>query len=249
MTHSPFLAGRQRKLAAQAAGASTPSTLAEPDPKTAAGQEYATLRAVLEDNLRKLQDVASHEARLPMKREFMTHFSPWVSGVLQADQPVQDEILLTCMVWAIDIGEVGGALEIGRFALKHGLTMPERYNRTVACFLREDIAEIALKDADAVAHELLVEVDELTATGDMPDQAKAKLNKALGRSWAGKAEAFDPADETGPAGGAAAFAAEAVAQFKRALELNKKAGVVKDLERAGKMLRDLTPGKDEGNEK
>jgi len=243
MSYSPALRNRQRKLAALAGGASAlaAATLAEPDPASAAGQQYAVLRAVLHDNLRKLQDVESHEARIPMKLDFMNEFGPWVAGVIEADRPVQDEVLLTCMVWAVDREQYDIAMIAGSFALKHGLAMPERYNRSVACFLREDIAEAALKDPAAVPHEIMVQLDVLTASADMPDQAKAKLDKALGRSWLAKAEGFDPSDETGPAGGAAAFATQALEHFNRAKKLNPKCGVVKDIQRTEKLLRDLAP--------
>lgn len=241
MSHSPFLLQRMTKLAALSGATALTATLSEPDPASASGQEYATLRAVLHDNLRKLQDVESHEARIPMKRDFMAEFAPWVAGVIAADTPVQDEILMTCLVWAIDCGEFDLALQAGRFALKHGLTMPERYNRTTACFLREDIAEIALAQPGAVRHEVLVELDQLTNAADMPDAAKAKLDKALGRSWLEKAAGFDASDETGPAGGAAAFASQGLAHLQRAIKLSPKIGVKKDIERAEKLLRDLAP--------
>ena len=225
MSHSPFLRQRQQKLAALAGTALTAATLAEPDPESPAGQEYAVLRAVLHDNLRKLQDVESHEARIPMKESFMLEFVPWVEGVVKADKPVQDEVLMTNLVWAIDCGKFEYALDLARFALKHGLALPERYNRTTACFLREDIAEVALAQPGAVPHEVLVEIDQLTAAADMPDAAKAKLDKALGRSWLARAEDFDPSDETGPAGGAAAFASEGLAHLQRAVKLNANVGV------------------------
>lgn len=242
MSYSPALRNRERKLAALAGNADAATNVAaEPDASTPAGQQYAILRAVLHDNLRKLQDVESHEARIPMKQDFMREFGPWVRGVLEADNPVQDEILVTCMVWAVDCGEFEDALKLGQFAIKHGLAMPERYTRSVACFLREDIAGVALADPAAVAHGLMLELDALTGAADMPDQAKAKLDKALGRSWLAKAEGFDPSDETGPAGGAAAYAEAALESLKRAKKLNPKAGVVKDIERAEKLLRDLAP--------
>ncbi len=246
MSYSPALRNRQRKLAALAGGSGTPSArAAAPDPATPAGQEYALLRAVLHDNLRKLQDVESHEARIPMKREFMLEFDAWIAGVLAADKPVQDEVLMTNLVWAVDCGEYELALGLGRFALKHGLTLPERYNRTTACFLREDIAEIALAQPGTVPHEILVEFDQLTVAADMPDAAKAKLDKALGRSWLDKAANVDPSDETGPAGAAAGFASKGLEHLQRALKLNAKIGVKKDIERAERLLRDLAPKGDE----
>lgn len=235
---SPFLRHRQRTLAILA-GAAAPHKPAAPDEKTEAGQEYAALKVRLHDNLRQLQDTESHEARKPMKAEFAKHFASWVDGVIEADQPVQDEILLTCMVWAIDTGDFAEAVRLGSFAIRHGLAMPDRYKRSVACFLREDIAQIEIDAPGSVELELLLQIEQLTRDADMPDPAKAKLHKAIGRAWRAKAEAFDPADDSAPAGGKAAYVDAALAQLKRALELDRKAGVKKDIEQLERLARDL----------
>jgi hypothetical protein len=236
---SPFLMNRQRRLAALAGQVATSAAPAAPDGRTAAGQEYAALKVRLDDNLRQLADVESHEARKPLKAEFIKEFAPWVDGIIAADAPVQDEIVLTCMVWAIDVGDFAEAVRLGEFALRHGLQMPDRYKRSVACFLREDIAEIILQGGDSADLQLLVKIEDLTAGADMPDPAKAKLHKALGRAWAAKAEAFDPTAENAPAGGKAAFTEEALQQLRRALTLDSKAGVKKDIEQLERRLRDL----------
>ncbi|MCH2486562.1 MAG: phage terminase small subunit [Erythrobacter sp.] len=237
MSSSPFLRNRTRQLARQAGRAVEAGTPQAPAPDTEAGQEYAVLKVRLHDNLRTLQDIASVDARKPLKAEFLDSFRPWLEGVLAADVAVQDEILLTGMVWALDIGDIAMALRLGAFALKHGLAMPERYSRTVACFLREDVAEIALADPDAVALIELAFLDQMTAEADMPDQAKAKLNKSLGRAWAAKAEDFDPAADNAPGGGAAAYYQQALDHLRRALQLDTKAGVKKDIEQIERRLR------------
>lgn len=239
---SPFMRNRQRNLAGLAgamvasAAAAAPQAPAEDSP---AGQEYSALRVRLHDNLRQLADVESVEARQPLKAEFAKAFAPWVDGILAADEPVQDEILMTCLVWAIDYADFALAVTLGEFALKHGLAMPERYKRSAACFLREDIAEAALADPAAVDMALLIKIDQLTAGADMPDPAKAKLHKALGRAWTLKAASFDAAADSAPAGGAAAYVEQALEQLRRALALDKKAGVKKDIEQLERQLRDL----------
>lgn len=239
MMNSPFLRNRQRKLAAAAGDAAKIGTAQPRDEKTQAGQEYASLKVRLDEYLRQLADTASHEARVPMKAQFLGDFREWVDGVIEADAPVEDDIVMTSLVWAIDTGDFPRAVEIGRFALRHGLKMPERYNRSVATFLREDIAQIEIDDAGTVDLETLVEIDALTQGADMPDQAKAKLHKALGRAWRTKSESTEPTDDSAPAGGKAAFVAEALAQLRRALALDKKVGVKKDIERLEKVERDL----------
>jgi hypothetical protein len=238
---SPFLRSRQNKLA-QLAGSTALTAAPGPraiDEATPAGQEYAGLRVQLHDQLRQLADTESVEARVPMKVEFRKAFANWVDGVIAVDAPVQDEIVMTCLVWAIDVGDFAEAVRLGEFALRHGLQMPDRYKRSVACFLREDIAEVEIAAPGTVDLKLLAQIDELTDGADMPDQAKAKLHKALGRSWRAKADAFDPTDDTAPAGGEAAFVEAALVQLRRALALDKKAGVKKDIEQLERRQRDL----------
>jgi len=244
---SPFLRNRQRKLAAQSGEAATAHMPKPRDEKSATGQEYAGLKVRLHDQLRQLQDVESHEARIPMKAQFVKDFAPWVDGVIEADKPVEDEIVMTSLVWSIDIGEFERAVEIGEFALRHRMSMPERYKRSVACFLREDIAEIAIADSDAVDLPLLVKIDSLTADADMPDAAKAKLHKALGRAWRAKADAFDASDDSAPAGGEAAYVSAALDQLRRALTLDKKAGVKKDIEQLDRRLAKLQESQGNGD--
>ena len=37
---------------------------------------------------------------------------------------------MTVMLWRLDTGDIAGALEIARYALKYGLTMPGKHRRT-----------------------------------------------------------------------------------------------------------------------
>ena len=245
---SPFIRNRQRRLAIAAGEKIATRKPAAPDEKSESGQEYAALKVRLHDNLRQLQDTESHEARKPLKAQFAKAFEDWVDGILIADKPVQDEIVLTCMIWAIDTGDYDRAVEIGEFAMKHGLDMPERYKRSVACFLREDIAELELANPGTVDLDLLSRIKSITGEADMPDAAKAKLHKAIGRAWRAKADAFDAADDSAPAGGEAAYIAEALAQLKRALQLDKKAGVKKDIEQLERRARDLGAPADDADQ-
>lgn len=244
---SPFRSHQQmvRGLtsgAATRAAANASRAAAAPTPDSPAGREYAQLRVQLHDNLRELGEIQSHEARQPKKAEFAKAFAPWIDGVLEAgasSAAAQDEILVTNMIWAIDYQDFAYALRLGEHAIRHKLDLPERYSRSVGCFLAEEIAEAALAGSDQVDHVQLVQLRELVAEEDMPDQVRAKLFKAIGRSFAAKAEAFDPAADNAPAGGQAAFTEEAVTNLKRALDLDEKAGVKKDIEKLERNLAKL----------
>ena len=239
---SPALRHRQRVLA-QLSGAepAEPAAPEELDRTTPQGQEYAALRVLLHDNLRTLSDIASHEARVPVKVEMARAFAPWIDGVLVAEgQAAQDEILVTNFVWAIDYRDFDYALRLGAHAIRHGLVMPERFKRTPACYLAEEIAEIANAEFDAVSIENLLAVQVLVEGHDMHDAVRAKLLKGIGRRFARKAEEFDPAADNAPAGGKAAYVAEALENLRRALQLDKNVGVKKDIERLERAEKTLT---------
>ena len=239
---SPFLRNRSRQLAQQSAVAANATALRAPAEDTPAGQEYAVLRVSLHEDLRKLSDTESVEARRPMKAKMAGRYAAWIEGVLEADAPTQDEILVTNMIWAIDYRDFPRALRLAEFVIKHGLALPERYNRNTACLIAEEFAEAALTDADQVDHQLLLQVAYLTGGADMPDQARAKLMKAIGLGWADKADAFDASDDSAPAGGKASYIEAALTALRAALALDKKVGVKKRIEQLERQARTETGG-------
>lgn len=245
---SPFRRHKQMVHGLKSAGPNhishrTAAAAPEPQADTPAGQEYAALRVLLHDNLRTLADTASIEARNPMKAEFAKSFADWIEGVLQAGElghAVQDEILVINMVWAIDYRDFDYALRLGAHALKFNLVLPERYNRTVACFLAEDMATVSLAQQDKVTLEQLLQVLALVEGADMPDPAKAKVHKAIGRAFRRKADAFDASADNAPAGGKAAFATEALTHLQRALQLDDSCGVKTDIKNLEAQLKKLS---------
>ncbi|OHC96382.1 MAG: hypothetical protein A2792_00065 [Sphingomonadales bacterium RIFCSPHIGHO2_01_FULL_65_20] len=207
-----------------------------------AASEYNLLRAVLHSNLQSLAEIQSVEARNPKKAEMAKAFDAWVAGVLEAGQrgaAAQDEILVTMMIWALDCRDIDRALDLAAHAIKHGLALPERYTRKLGCFVAEDIAEAWLADAKDVTREQLLRTQALTEKADMPDQARAKLLKALGRTTATAAGAFDPTADNAPAGGKAGLLDAAKGYFEAALKLNKNIGVKKELEAVDRELKQL----------
>jgi hypothetical protein len=56
------------------------------------------------------------------------------------------------MLWAIDCRDFPWALRLAAHAIRHHLVMPG-FTRSVACIVAEEIAGIALAQAEAVDHE------------------------------------------------------------------------------------------------
>lgn len=243
---SPFRVHQQKVRAARAAaltGTAPVAGVAAPMPETGeAASEYNVLRALLHDNLRSLESIRSVTDRNPKKAEMARAFDAWVDGAIAAGtegKAVQDEIVVTMMIWAIDYRDIDRALDIAEHVLKHGLALPERYSRTAPCLVAEDIAEAWLADPKDVSREQLARTFNLTREADMPDQAKAKLFKALGRALAAAAGAFDPTADNAPAGGKGGLLDAAKAAFETALKLNKNIGVKKDLDAVERELAKL----------
>lgn len=234
---------RERALAAQAGqaleiAAAIGQAVAMPETGEVAS-EYRALYAVLQDNLRSLSDIQSIDGRNPVKREMAETFRAWVDGALAAGadgNAAQDEIVAQMMVWAIDYRDFERALDIGQHVLRFGVKLPERYLRTPACLLAEEIATAVLAEPQLASLEQLVRLHGLTGGYDMPDQARAKLLKALGRGYAKAAEDFDPEADSAPAGGKAALLHAALDAFRRALQLNKTIGVKKDIGRLERLV-------------
>lgn len=242
----PFKRHQQKVRALQSGAAAVTGdarpVLAEPKPDSEAGREYAALRVLLHEDIRKLSDIASIEARNPVKAEMARQYAGWIDGVLTAGeqgQAAQDEILVTNMIWAIDYRDFDYALALAAHALKYNLTLPERYNRTVACFVAEEVATIAHENHELVTLDQLMRVMALTYLADMPDPARAKLHKEIGRAFERRAEDFDPAADNAPAGGKSAYMHEALQHLQRALTLYRDIGVKKDIERVARQLKNL----------
>jgi len=206
---SPAQQHRQR---IEAAVAQTLATDAEPD-AVATGSAYELMLAKLAEDKRTLKGIKSLEQKIEVKRQRLPEYVAWVEGVLQADQPVQDDVFATIMVWRIDTGDIDGALVMATHMLTHDLKLPEHYQRDLATLVVEQIAECS----SATAAQLL-QVGQLTDGRDMPDEVRAKLHRAIGLSLR----------EESPA--------QALDHLQRALQLNARLGIKTEITKLQKQL-------------
>ncbi|HEA7173366.1 TPA: terminase [Escherichia coli] len=184
---------------------------------------YEQMLVKLAADQRTLKAIYSKELKAAKKRELLPFWLPWVNGVLEQGKGAQDDILMTVMLWRLDTGDIAGALEIARYALKYGLTMPGKHRRTPPYMFTEEVALAAMRAhaaGESVDARLLTETLELTATADMPDEVRAKLHKITGLFLR------DGGDAAG-----------ALAHLQRATQLDCQAGVKKEIERLERELK------------
>jgi len=228
MRRTPAQLSRERKLAARESAAADPG--GEPQ-----GSAYELMLVQLAEHRRALKDIQSIERKIEAKRLFLPNYDPWIDGVLQAGAGAQDTVLMTALVWHIDAGNYGRALQIARHAIAHDLQPPDQYERTLGTILIDEFAAAALGGQMAAddARQLLPQVSELTDPLDAPDQARAKLHKAIGYALLGKAGAADVDLDKVTRSDARA----ALPHLQRALALFDQVGVKKDIERLERWLK------------
>lgn len=159
----------------------------------------------------------------------LPHYEGWIEGTLDGDSGRQDEVIVTLMVWAIDAGDYVLAARIGRYVVAHGLLMPDRFNRTAATILVDEICDpilvqVKADDTTDVTPYLAVldDVADFTSGSDMPDVVRAKLCKA--RAFALR-------------NGTTEEQAIALALLRQALTLDAGAGVKKEIERLARAVK------------
>ncbi|WP_460645825.1 phage terminase small subunit [Leclercia adecarboxylata] len=185
---------------------------------------YEQMLLKLAADRRTLSAIHSKESKAVKKRELLPSYLPWVAGVLESDGGNQDDIVMMVMLWRLDAGDIPGALEIARYALRHNLTMPGNHTRSAPYMLAEEVALATLRTRDAgetVDASLLLSVIELTIAADMPDEVRARLHKVTGLTLRDAGQLND-----------------ALSHLQRANQLDRGAGVRKDIER---LTRELTP--------
>ncbi|MFA2923740.1 phage terminase small subunit [Acinetobacter pittii] len=146
----------------------------------------------LNSDKNRLKNIQSKQNKIELKRQLLPNYKPYVEGILEVKPGVQDSVITEILVWAIDIGEYEFALDIAEYVIEHGLKLPDRFERSEACFITEDIADEFLKTLKtdvAVDITVLERLEQLItdeslvqSKRDMPDEVKAKLYLALGKT-------------------------------------------------------------------
>lgn len=190
---------------------------------TKAANLYELMLMQLAEHRRRLKQVQSMERKAEVKQQFLPEYQGYVDGVLQGDSGRQDDVLMTVMLWHIDAGNIAEALRLGEYAIRHQLQTPDRYERTTATLLAEEVADLALRRAgteQAVPAEWLHRTQQLTEDQDMYDQVRAKLHKALAIACETEGQLEQAAEH-----------------YRRALELDERSGVKKLLEKVERELK------------
>lgn len=190
-------------------------------------------------DMASLSRVQSDVTKADMKKGMLPAYEGWIDGTIEGDSGRQDEVIATLMVWAVDCQDSELALKLGRYVVKHGLSLPaDRFRRDAVTVLVEEMSNpvltLATTDAEADLSGYTAPLDEVAeiVTGkDMPDEVRAKLCKA--RAFSRRAT------------GDAETKGEALKLFREAISLNPNAGVKKEIAGLARELKKLMPTSDQ----
>lgn len=194
---------------------------------------YELMLAKLQQDQLRLKQVQSNRNKALLKAELLPEYADYVAGVLAGGKGAQDDVFVTVMLWRFDAGDFAGGLQAAAYVLQHDLKMPERFNRTTGCVVAEEIAEAALRALKAGTGfdlEVTLQANELTASHDMPDGARAKLMLAIGRLYALKVKDDASGEDLGNLVNAKDY-------LTKAISLYSACGAKKDLERVDRLLK------------
>lgn len=176
-----------------------------------------------------LKRIQGEQAKAALKRQMLPNYEGWIEGTLEGNSGRQDEVITRLMIWAIDVRDYPLAARIGRYVIAHNLAMPDRFNRTAATALVDEICDpilvqVKADDSTDVSPYLTVldDVADFTAASDMPDMVRAKLHKA--RAFALR-------------NGTPAEQEIALGLLRTALVMDPGAGVKKEIDRLARVVK------------
>jgi hypothetical protein len=199
----------------------------------------------LAHDLRRLKQIQSIKLKIAAKREMLPEYAAWIEGLLSGAAKVgagaSGDVLPTIMVWMIDVGDFAGAMPLIEHVLRHNVPLPQRYERTAATLIVEEVAEAAIKAQ--VAGEpfdlaVLEHIETLVDGVDMHDQVRAKLMKAIGCELDRTARA---AAEAGSDAEALPLLCRSLAALQEAQKLHDRVGVKSTIRGVEKRLAAAQP--------
>lgn len=174
---SPAKAHRMRIEAEQRGQTGIPAQLA-----AQGANHYELMLNQLAEHRRALKMIESMDKKAAQKALFIPTYQPYLQGVLEGNAGVQDDVLVTLLIWFLDTGDLVGALPLIKYALSHSMTTPDHIERKLATLIAEEVGEAGIRalHSTPLDVELMQTVVDLTRDMDMQDPARSKLFKALG---------------------------------------------------------------------
>lgn len=136
----------------------------------------------IDSDLARIKNCASRQKKHEIQREILPHYADYLTSIMANPPGGDDPVLIQCMIWCFNLGEIEKAVALADHAIEHGLSMPEAFRANVGQFLCREVGYWALEQQknDASPEPYLSNVFERSRDWDKPDQIEAVLLKAMG---------------------------------------------------------------------
>ncbi|WP_445357293.1 phage terminase small subunit [Microbulbifer sp. ANSA002] len=178
----------------------------------------------LEHDLKLLSERTDIAEKIDFKRALLPKYLPRVRQYMESGAHYQNPILVHCVIWLIDVGDIEQALALANHAIEQQQSMPERFKRDLPTYVAEELHDWAEREykAQRSPFPYFSEVVEAVQSQRWP-----VINIiVLGKLYKLAGLLYDQEEDF----------AKAVHWYEKAEQVNDKAGVKTRLEMARKRL-------------
>lgn len=186
----------------------------------AQGHDARLMLVKLQSDQGRISLNASRQKQHEIQAEVLPSYQDYLLKAMENPSGGEDPVLIQCMIWRFNLGQIEQAQALADHAIKYGLSMPKEFKVNTQQFVCREIAYWAL-DQQANGNDpepYLSDIYQQSRAWDKPDQIEARLLKAKGNQLV----------ETDPAA--------ALALFEQAAPLDERIGVSQIIKRLVKQL-------------
>lgn len=196
------------------------NTVSRTSPAGSVSNKTSLMQIKLTNDLHRISLQASRQRKHALQRDMLPEYDDYLNSAMANPTGGDDPVLIQCMIWRYNLGDIEQATKLADHAITHGLSMPEQFKATVKQFVCREVAYWALaqqkegNDPDPY----LSDIYTRSRNWDKPDQIEARLLKAKGQQLI----------ESNPAA--------ALEYFEQAAPLDDRIGVSQIIKRLSKQL-------------
>ncbi len=111
---------------------------------------FHLLRPELELDVTRLRSIPVREERVAFKRDYLLpRWLPVAEQYIAEDKQYTNPVLVYCIIWLFDTGELARALDWADIAISQSQPMPENFKSTLPAFVADTILQWAADNSEA----------------------------------------------------------------------------------------------------
>lgn len=145
--------------------------------------EFEVLKSSLDQDIKAMGGFPKGQERNKFRLEtLLPRYMPHVEAYRDSGEEYANPVLVAVVMWLVDLGRIGDAMEWALLAIEQKQQMPGNFNRNFETFFADGVLAWAEKEYKAKnsPEPYLTSVFESLSDWSVPDVVKMKYNKLLG---------------------------------------------------------------------